>query len=377
MHLVSRLRELRRIAEATPGRLLRFLFVRIRAVPADPDENGLLSPGRRLMFSESELQQIWYGGRRVPWLLRGLAAIYAPLAGVRRALYSAGLLPRTRLPVPVIVVGNISVGGTGKTPLTMALIEALRARGFNPGVISRGYGGSATAPLLVDENSDPRVAGDEACLIAQATHAPVAVARDRGSAGNMLLEAARCDVLIADDGLQHYKLCRDVDICVIDGERRFGNGLLLPAGPLREPASRAGGFAFRICNGGVAQAGEVAMTLHIDGAVALSGPSQHRKLITDWHGQRVHAVAGIGNPARFFAALRAAGLDVIEHAFADHFAYASADLDFGDDLPVLMTEKDAVKCVAFADARCWRVPVRAQLPAEFFDAVAARVRQAS
>lgn len=337
---------------------------------AGPDGNGLL-PTDRLMFNESELQQVWYGGRKVPWLLRGLAALYAPVAGLRRGLYSAGLLPRSRLPVPVIVVGNISVGGTGKTPLAIALIEALRARGFNPGVISRGYGGSATRPLLVDANSDPRIAGDEACLIAQATRAPVAVGRDRGSAGRMLLETSRCDVLIADDGLQHYKLCRDVEICVIDGDRRFGNGRLLPAGPLREPASRAGVYAFRVCNGGVAQAGEVAMTLHVDVAVALSGPPQQRELV-DWLGQRVHAVAGIGNPARFFAGLRAAGLDVIEHAFADHFAYAPADLKFGDDLPVLMTEKDAVKCVAFADARCWRVPVRAELPGDFFDAVAAR-----
>ncbi len=342
---------------------------------AGPDANGLLSSDR-LMFDENELQQVWYGGRRVPWLLRALAALYAPAAGLRRGLYAARLLPRARLPVPVIVVGNISVGGTGKTPLTIALIEGLRARGFNPGVISRGYGGSATGPLLVDANSDPRIAGDEACLIAQVTQVPVAVGHDRALAGRTLLEAARCDVLVADDGLQHYKLCRDVEICVIDGERRFGNGRLLPAGPLREPASRAGAFAFRVCNGGVAQPGEVAMTLHVDVAVALSGPPQQRKL-ADWVGQRVHAVAGIGNPARFFAGLRAAGLDVIEHGFADHFVYARADLDFGDALPVLMTEKDAVKCVAFADARCWRVPVRAELPGDFFDAVAVRVRQAS
>ncbi len=328
------------------------------------------------MFNESELLQVWYGGRNVPWVLRGLAALYAPVAGLRRNLYSAGLLPRTRLPVPVIVVGNISVGGTGKTPLTIALIEALRARGFSPGVISRGYGGSARGPLLVDAGSDPRSAGDEACLIAQATRAPVAVGRDRATAGRTLLEAARCDVLIADDGLQHYKLCRDVEICVIDGERRFGNGRMLPAGPLREPASRAAVFDFRVCSGGVARAGEIAMTLRIDDAVAVTG-KEPRRTLTDWRGKRVHAVAGIGNPARFFAGLRAAGLDIIEHAFADHFVYAPADLDFGDDLPVLMTDKDAVKCVAFADARCWRVPVRAELPGDFFDEIAARVRQAS
>lgn len=331
---------------------------------------------RRLMLSERELEPVWYGGHTPPWRLRALAAVYGAIVRLRRCLYAVGLLPRTRLPVPVIVVGNISVGGTGKTPLTIALVEALRARGFNPGVISRGYGGSARGPLLVDAHVLPEIAGDEACLIARATQAPVAVGRDRAAAGRALLEAARCDILIADDGLQHYKLCRDVDICVIDGERRFGNGRLLPAGPLREPASRAGAFGFRVCNGGIAQAGEVAMALRGDEAAALTDPLRRRRL-ADWQGQRVHAVAGIGNPSRFFAGLRAAGLDIIEHPFADHFGYAPADLDFGDDLPVLMTEKDAVKCGAFADARCWSVPVRAELPGGFYDAVAAQVRRAS
>jgi tetraacyldisaccharide 4'-kinase len=141
----------------------------------------------------------------------------------------------------------------------------------------------------------------------------IAARRDRRCS-----KAARCDVLIADDGLQHYKLCRDVEICVIDGERRFGNGRLLPAGPLREPASRAGAFDFRVTNGGVAQAGEIAMALRGDDAIALAGPAQRRKL-ADWRGRRVHAIAGIGNPGRFFAGLRSAGLDLVEHAFADHF----------------------------------------------------------
>ena len=328
------------------------------------------------MFSASELQRIWYGAEPPPVSLRLLAVLYAAVVRARRALYAAGLLPRSRLPVPVIVVGNISVGGTGKTPLTIALVEALRARGFRPGVVSRGYGGSARAPVLVDERSDPYIAGDEACLIARATGAPVAVGRDRVAAARALLDAARPDVLIADDGLQHYKLCRDVEICVIDGERRFGNSRLLPAGPLREPAIRAQAFAFRVCNGGVAQRGEVAMALGGEEAVALIDPSQRRKLVS-WVGQRVHAVAGIGNPARFFARLRAAGIDAVEHAFADHFAYAQADLNFGDDLPVLMTEKDAVKCAAFPDARCWSVPVRAELPVNFYETVAAQVRRTS
>jgi len=165
-----------------------------------------------------------------------------------------------------------------------------------------------------------------------------------------------------------------VEICVIDGERRFGNGRLLPAGPLREPVSRLDGIDFRVCNGGEAEVGEVAMTLFGDLAVALVDP-QRRHPLRDFAGGRVHAVAGIGNPLRFFAQLRAAGLDVIEHPFEDHFAFSANDLDFGDELPVLMTEKDAVKCLAFARTQHWQVPVRAQLPAPFFDAIAQRLRQ--
>lgn len=375
LHLVLRLSRLWRGPAAETGRLLRVLLVRLGAVSAGSDVGPLLWRGW-LMFSERELQQIWYGGAQPPLLLRLLAGAYAALVRARRALYSGGLLRRTRLPVPVVIVGNINVGGTGKTPLTIALVEALRARGFRPGVISRGYGGSTGGPLVVDQDSDPRLVGDEACLIARATRAPVAVGRDRVAAAEALLKAAQPDVLIADDGLQHYRLCGDVEICVIDGERRFGNGRLLPAGPMREPQSRAAAFAFRVCNGGAAQPGEIAMILRGDDAESLTDASRRRRL-TEWTDERVHAVAGIGNPARFFARLRAAGIDVIEHAFADHFAYAPGDLDFGDDLPVVMTEKDAVKCRAFADAGHWFVPVRADLPQEFYDAVAARLRPAS
>jgi len=302
-------------------------------------------------------------------MLRLLAAVYATLSGARRLLYRCHLLPRKRLPVPVIVVGNITVGGTGKTPLVIALVQALRARDFNPGVISRGYAGSADAPLLVDAQSDPARVGDEARLIFDATNAPVCVARDRHAAGEKLLGAARVDVIVADDGLQHYKLCRNVEICVIDGERRFGNGRLLPAGPLREPVDRLETVDFRVWNGGVARAGDVTMTLRGDVAVGVTDAQQRRPLHS-FVVQRVHAVAGIGNPQRFFAQLRAAGIEIVEHAFPDHHPFCAADLDFGDDLDVLMTSKDAVKCRAFAQPRHWQVPVEAQLPPAFLDAVA-------
>lgn len=324
------------------------------------------------MVDDARLQAVWYGGRAPSLGLRLLSALFGCVGRLRHGLYRAGLLPRTRLPVPVIVVGNIGVGGTGKTPLTIALVDALRERGFRPGVISRGFGGSARTALRVHAQSDPAVVGDEARLIFDVAQAPLAIARKRADAGRLLLQDSDVDVLIADDGLQHCALHRDLEICVIDGERRFGNGRLLPAGPLREPVSRLASVDFRVCNGGTPQEGEVPMTLTGDFAVALTDARQ--RPLREFAGQRVHAVAGIGNPQRFFAMLRASGIDPIEHAFADHHAFVATDLDFGDDAPVLMTDKDAVKCAAFARPHWWRVPVRAILPDGFFDAVSARVK---
>lgn len=328
------------------------------------------------MLDERKLQAIWYGASAPTWYLRVLAILYGALTALRRWLYRRRVLPTVCLPVPVLVVGNISVGGTGKTPLTIAIVKELRARGFRPGVVSRGYGGIAKMPQVIAIAADPVDVGDEPVLIARATGVPVAIGRDRVAAARLLLAQGGIDMIIADDGLQHYKLHRNVEICVIDGERRFGNGRLLPAGPLREPVARLESVDLRVCNGGTAPTGEHPMQVSGDFAVSVADVGRTRPL-SEFAGQRVHVVAAIGNPERFFVQLRAAGMKTIEHAFADHHAFTARDVEFDDDLPVLMTEKDAVKCRAFAGLRHWCVPVRAELAQTFFDAVVAQVAAAA
>lgn len=315
------------------------------------------------------LESAWYAGAPSPWWTWPLMMLYSGVVRLRGWLYRSGVLRSVRLPVPVVVIGNLSVGGTGKTPLTIAVVEALRARGYRPGVVSRGHGGSQREPLLLDDVPDPARVGDEPCLI-HAGGVPVAVGRDRPAAARLLLDAD-CNVLVADDGLQHYGLARDVEICVIDGARRFGNRRLLPAGPLREPMGRLQRVDLRVCNGGVAETGEYLMQLRGGNVVALD--DGRRQTLASFSGQRAHAVAAIGNPQRFFDSLRVAGIDVIEHAFADHHQFAAADLAFADELPVLMTDKDAVKCQRFAQPHWWRVPVRAELPSAFVDALVQRI----
>ena len=326
------------------------------------------------MLSEDSLQRHWYEDRRPPWWSLLVAALHGAVTAARRALYRRGWAKSVCLPVPVVIVGNITVGGTGKTPLVIALVEALRARGFRPGVVSRGYGGNARTSLLLDANPDSTQVGDEPALIRLRTGVPVAIGADRPAAARLLLDQD-VDVIVADDGLQHYALARDVEICVIDGVRRFGNRRLLPAGPLREPATRLRGVDFVVCNGGEPEGGEIPMRLVLGDAVSLADPARTRSL-ADFRDARVHAVAGIGNPPRFFTALRGCGIDVIEHPFPDHHRYAPRDFAFDDGLQVLMTEKDAVKCVAFAGGEWWAVPGSAVLPEPFFAAVAERVKRA-
>lgn len=317
----------------------------------------------------------WYDpGRNPPWLARGLAALYGAAVRLRLAAYRRGWLRQQRVGVPVVIVGNVVAGGSGKTPLVVALVERLRDAGHVPGVATRGYGrDEPDTPRWVDARSDPVLAGDEPVLIARRTGAKVRADRDRVAAARALVEGG-CDVVVCDDGLQHYRLARDVEIEVLDARRGHGNGRLLPAGPLREPLERADACDFHVLNDGGGDAepafGQWRMQLRTGDALPLLGGRPVP--LQAFAGRRVHAVAGIGDPERFFATLRAQGMAVVPHIFPDHHRYTPEDFDFGSDLPVLMTEKDAVKCAAFAGEQHYLVPVRAELPEAFWIALLAR-----
>lgn len=324
----------------------------------------------------------WYDGAPVPVAAQLLCAVYGRAIALRHALYARGWLRPHAMQRPVLVVGNLVAGGTGKTPLTIAIVRRLLADGFRPGIATRGYGRrDAAKALWVEPGTDPAEGGDEPVLLARRTGVPVRADRDRVAAARALI-AEGCDVVVCDDGLQHYRLARDVEIEVLDARRRHGNGRLLPAGPLREPVSRAQRCDFRVVNFGAAQAlaqdatgfGEWPMHLQALDAVPLRGVRP--RPLAAFAGQRLHAVAGIGDPERFFATLRGFGIAVVPHAFADHHAFTADDLSFGSDLPVLMTEKDAVKCAAFATDRMYAVPVDAQLPEAFWIALLEKLRHA-
>ncbi len=305
------------------------------------------------------LTDSWYGASGLTIGLAPLSWLYRGAVGLRRLAYGGGLLASRHVGVPVIVVGNITVGGTGKTPLVIWLVELLKREGFAPGVVSRGYRGRARHwPQQVRPDSDPLMVGDEPVVIARRTRCPVAVGPSRVAAAEALLEYNDVDVIVSDDGLQHYALARDIEIAVIDGVRRFGNGWCLPAGPLREPVSRLEKADFLVVNGGSALRREFPMTLRA-GDLRNVRHEERRCAVENFAERRVHAVAGIGHPDRFFRQLKQLGFTVIEHAFPDHHAFSAQDIDFGDDLPVVMTEKDAVKCRRFCGENCWYLPVDA------------------
>jgi len=313
---------------------------------------------------------MWYEGAPSYRLLLPLSGIYWFLITLRRFLYQIGLFGRHKAAVPVIVVGNITTGGTGKTPVTIWLVNALRERGLAAGIVSRGYGGSrSSTSMRVDAASDPTVVGDEPVLLAQRTQCPVVVDANRARAAQMLADDG-VDVIVADDGLQHYRLERTYEICVIDGARGLGNRLLLPAGPLRETIDRLEEVDQILVNGKrheesgditVGEQNAIEFNLVASEVERLNGSLT--RPIKRFSGTTVHGIAAIGNPARFFDMLRAHGIQVIEHAFRDHAAISQRDLEFGDDFDVLMTEKDAVKLGHVSSDKYWVVPVDMQIDA--------------
>ncbi len=315
--------------------------------------------------NDNWVQKIWYGGSRLHWLLLPFSWIYAAIITFRRFLYSTGLFRSQSVAAPVVIVGNIAVGGTGKTPLTIWLALQLAEQGYKPGIISRGYRGMVgSKPMQVSADSDPAVVGDEAVLMASRSACPVVVHPNRVAAAKLAIDLG-ANVIVSDDGLQHYRLARDFEIAVVDGTRRHGNRQLLPAGPLREPVSRlrasdqilvqreSGEGADRSWHGSDRPPVEFRL---IASAICRPDNSDIRN-IEDFSGTTVHALAGIGNPDRFFRLLEAREIDVIRHPLADHAEITQDDLDFDDDLDVVMTEKDVVKCRSLDTRKCWFVPV--------------------
>lgn len=332
----------------------------------------------------------WSQPNWLTYLLLPLTGLYRVLSWLRKWLYKIKILGHYQAKIPVVVVGNISVGGTGKTPLTIALAEQLVKRGFRPGVISRGYGGSALEwPQRVDQDSNPHYIGDEPVLIARRNICPVVVGPDRGKAIDLLLSENDCDVILSDDGLQHYAMGRDVEISVVDAQRRHLNLFCLPSGPLREPISRLKSVDMVMLHMSKQSAffesdehQEVLSKMKLSNSLpnTQADTSRHsdkssqsfimhlehksvKALLSDatLNSGTVHAVAGIGHPQRFFNALRKIGFDVIEHPFADHHQFAANDFKFGDKFPIVMTEKDAVKCGALANSNFYYLPVEAKL----------------
>lgn len=312
----------------------------------------------------------WYDSSQdlatIPLVL--LSWVFRALVAARRFCYRVKLKKSHRFAVPVIVVGNITVGGTGKTPLVLWLVNFLKEQGFRPGIVSRGVGGKQQrAARWVERNSDPKWAGDEAVLLAR-QDCPVVIGIDRVAAVQELLAKSNCNIVISDDGLQHYRMGRDVEIVVIDGMRGLGNQRFLPAGPLRESPARLKTVDYVVKHVPAFAPDSVSdeLVMKLQGNLLVSVKDAEQRIsLNSFQNATVHAIAAIGNPERFFSLLRHQGLTIIEHTFSDHYLYQPQDFNFNDKLPIVMTEKDAVKCENFADERFWFLPVRPEVSARF------------
>ncbi|MBN4059869.1 MAG: tetraacyldisaccharide 4'-kinase [SAR86 cluster bacterium] len=347
----------------------------------------------------------WYGDSAISWL-KPVSALFSLISRVRRKRYTSGRKKAYRASVPLIIVGNITVGGTGKTPLIVYLAKQLLHAGYRPGIVSRGYGSKAPSyPFHVKKDSPVNHSGDEALVVARNTECPVVIAADRAEAVKSLEQHYDCNVILSDDGMQHYAIARDIEIAVVDGRRGFGNGELLPAGPLREKPERLNEVDYIICNGEcnlsfnkpaymmtlkprhlchllsgemfpiphiveeMAKSREANQTTDTDAASDenLTGPSSVAR-------HKVHAIAGIGNPERFFSSLCDCGFDIISHVFDDHHAYSLQDISFNDDYEIIMTEKDAVKCVDFARKIDWYLRVDAVIDEAFIESLLIKLK---
>ena len=326
---------------------------------------------------QKSISQAWYHrGPSWTYLFLPLAWLFQFFTYLRRLCYRLNIFKSKALNVPVIIVGNITVGGSGKTPLVLYLSQLLQENGYTPGIISRGYLGNCQQfPHLLELDDDATSVGDEPILLAKRSHCPVVIDPKRLRAAEYLLANSACDIIISDDGLQHYALKRDLEIVVIDGQRLFGNNLLLPAGPLRETRKGVNSADLLVING--ADADDAYRMDYTPSALTNVLDPQITQEIEYFHSQPIHAVAAIGNPYKFFQQLRALGLTVIEHSFSDHFALQKNDLQFDDLYPIIMTEKDAVKCQTFADYQYWYLPIDAVLPQAFNDSFLKRLKDSS
>lgn len=310
------------------------------------------------------LDHYWYESGFLTWLLLPLSWLYCLVVIIRRKLYQLQLFKSYSARVPVLVVGNIVVGGSGKTPLLLALCAYIQQQGFRPGVVSRGYGGSFSGVKQVQANDSADVVGDEPMMIFNRTALPVVVGADRVAAVDYLLENNNCDIVLSDDGMQHYRMRRDIEVAVIDSERGFGNGYCLPAGPLRERASRLQDADIIVYNGhNTDKVDDCSYSLKMLELTGLN--NDESRPLASFLQKPVHAVAGIGNPERFFNQLRQNNLDLIEHAFPDHHDYQQADFSGWNDACIIMTEKDAVKCADLALTDAWVVKVEADFSDRF------------
>lgn len=347
--------------------------------------SGQCPPRAYLSISQMKdwLLGVWYRERAGKAILLPLSGLFRLLVSLRRTLYRRGVLRSYRLPVPVVVVGNLSVGGTGKTPLVLWLARTLKHLGLRPGIVSRGYGGKARSwPQTVTADSDPTLVGDEPVVLAARSGCPVVVGPDRVGAAMRLLKRD-VDLILSDDGLQHYRLMRDVEVVVVDATRGLGNRACLPAGPLREPVARLGSVDYVVINGegllpdGCLNAEVPVLQMRMAAGPVLPLLGGEARTLGDFSGEKVHALAGIGNPDRFFTLLAGAGIDYIPHPHPDHARLTASDVNFADGQPVLMTEKDAVKCVSFATEACWCVRVEASFMCGPVDGLLSRIRSAT